>query len=65
MNVDGQEQIYTFTVKAQPVVIASCTTAVDPAAEPFSHEVGHLEYVLAPPREPVAVRRGLPVRGAG
>jgi len=34
-NVDGQESIYTFHVGPEPVVVASCTVAVDPQQEPF------------------------------
>jgi hypothetical protein len=34
-NYDGQEQTYTFHVADPPVVVASCTTFVDPSAEPF------------------------------
>ena len=35
VNVDGQEQIYTFTVKGEAVTVASCTVQVDPNVEPF------------------------------
>lgn len=34
-NVDGQEEIYTFHVAPEPVVVASCTTAIDPQQDPF------------------------------
>ena len=34
-NFDGQEEIYTFNVVPEPVVVASCTTAVDPQQDPF------------------------------
>lgn len=34
-NFDGQEQIYTFHVGPEPVVVASCTVAVNPEQEPF------------------------------
>jgi hypothetical protein len=34
-NFDGQEEIYTFSVAPEPVVVASCTTAIDPQQEPF------------------------------
>ena len=34
-NVDGQEETYTFHVAPEPVVVASCTTAVDPQQDPF------------------------------
>jgi hypothetical protein len=36
VNFDGQEQIYTFSVEGQAITVASCTTSIDPAAEPFS-----------------------------
>lgn len=32
---DGQEVRYTFHVAPAPVTVASCTTAIDPDAEPF------------------------------
>jgi hypothetical protein len=32
---DGQEATYTFHAGTAPVVVASCTTLVDPLAEPF------------------------------
>jgi hypothetical protein len=35
VNFDGQEQVYTFHVEPEPIVIASCTTEVDPSQEPF------------------------------
>ena len=35
VNVDGQEQTYTFHVLPEPVVVASCTTEVDTTQEPF------------------------------
>jgi len=35
VNVDGQEQIYTFTVQGEAVTVASCTVEVDSTAEPF------------------------------
>lgn len=41
-NVDGQEELYTFHVAPEPVVIASCTTLVDHAREPFQTVVGIL-----------------------
>jgi hypothetical protein len=41
-NFDGQEEIYTFHVGAEPIVVASCTTAVDHAQEPFQTVVGVL-----------------------
>ncbi len=34
-NFDGQEEVYTFAVAPEPVVLASCTTAIDPAQDPF------------------------------
>jgi hypothetical protein len=34
-NFDGQEETYTFHVAPEPVVVASCTTLVDPTQEPF------------------------------
>jgi hypothetical protein len=34
-NFDGQEETYTFNVAPQPVIIASCTTAIDPQQDPF------------------------------
>jgi hypothetical protein len=34
-NFDGQEELYTFHVGPAPVRIASCTTLVDHAQEPF------------------------------
>jgi hypothetical protein len=34
-SFDGQEQVYTFHVGAEPVVVASCTVAIDPAQDPF------------------------------
>jgi hypothetical protein len=34
-SFDGQEETYTFHVGAAPVVVASCTVAVDPEREPF------------------------------
>ena len=34
-NFDGQEETYTFNVAPKPVVIASCTTAIDPQQDPF------------------------------
>lgn len=36
VNYDGQEQVYTFSVDGQAVTVASCTIAIDPAAEPFA-----------------------------
>jgi hypothetical protein len=33
---DGQEHIYTFATAGGPVVVASCTTQIDPGQEPFS-----------------------------
>jgi hypothetical protein len=45
VNVDGQEQIFTFSVKEQAIRVASCTTAIDPAAEPFSTV---MEVLFAP-----------------
>jgi hypothetical protein len=41
-NYDGQEQTYTFHVADPPVVVASCTTLVEPAAEPFQTVQGIL-----------------------
>jgi len=32
---DGQERTYTFATPRGPVVVASCTTQIDPAQEPF------------------------------
>ena len=35
-NFDGQEETYTFNVVPEPVVVASCTTAIDrPQQDPF------------------------------
>ncbi|MDP2349762.1 MAG: hypothetical protein Q8M74_01230 [Chloroflexota bacterium] len=34
-NFDGQEYTYTFPTAAGDVVVASCTTQVDPGQEPF------------------------------
>lgn len=34
-NFDGQEETYTFNVAPKPVIIASCTTAIDPQQDPF------------------------------
>jgi hypothetical protein len=34
-NFDGQEETYTFNVAPEPVVVASCTTAIDPQQDPF------------------------------
>ena len=34
-NFDGQEETYTFHVAPEPVVVASCTTAIDPQQDPF------------------------------
>jgi hypothetical protein len=45
VNFDGQEQVYTFSVDGQAVTVASCTTAIDPAAEPFATVQ---EVLLAP-----------------
>jgi hypothetical protein len=42
VNFDGQEQIYTFTVKGQAVEVASCTTLVDQETEPFATVQGIL-----------------------
>ena len=39
---DGQEQVYTFHVEPEPVVVASCTTIVDPSVEPFQTVSGIL-----------------------
>jgi hypothetical protein len=36
VSFDGQEQVYTFNVNGGAVVVASCTTSVDSATEPFS-----------------------------
>lgn len=36
VNFDGQEQVYTFNVGGSAIVVASCTTSVDPTVEPFS-----------------------------
>lgn len=41
-NFDGQESIYTFHLAAEPVVVASCTVAVDPEREPFRSVQGIL-----------------------
>lgn len=41
-NVDGQEEIYTFHVAAEPIVVASCTVLVDHRAEPFQSVQGIL-----------------------
>ena len=30
-NFDGQEETYTFNVAPEPVVVASCTTPIDPS----------------------------------
>jgi hypothetical protein len=42
VNFDGQEQIYTFSAAGQAVEVASCTTQVDQAAEPFATVQGIL-----------------------
>ncbi len=34
-NFDGQEHIFTFPTAAGDVVVASCTTQIDPGQEPF------------------------------
>jgi hypothetical protein len=34
-NFDGQEYIFTFPTPAGDVVVASCTTQIDPGQEPF------------------------------
>ena len=34
-NFDGQEETYTFNVPPEPVVVASCSTAIDPQQDPF------------------------------
>ena len=34
-NYDGQELTYTFPTAAGDVVVASCTTQIDPGQEPF------------------------------
>jgi hypothetical protein len=34
-NFDGQEEILTFHVAPEPVVVASCSVTVDPEQEPF------------------------------
>jgi hypothetical protein len=34
-NFDGQEETYTFNVVPEPVVVASCTVAIDPQQDPF------------------------------
>jgi hypothetical protein len=34
-NFDGQEATYTFNVAPEPVVVASCATAIDPQQDPF------------------------------
>ena len=39
---DGQEQTYTFNVAPAPVVVASCTVAIDPRQEPFQTVQGIL-----------------------
>ena len=41
-NYDGQESIYTFHVATDPVVVASCTIAVDQEREPFRSVQGIL-----------------------
>jgi hypothetical protein len=41
-NFDGQEQVYTFHVAPEAVVVASCTTLVDPTQEPFQTVQGIL-----------------------
>jgi hypothetical protein len=35
-NFDGQEVRYTFPMAAGDVVVASCTTQIDPGQEPFA-----------------------------
>ena len=35
-NIDGQEYTYTFPITAGDVVVASCTTQIDPGQEPFT-----------------------------
>ena len=35
-NFDGQEVTYTFPMAAGDVVVASCTTQIDPGQEPFA-----------------------------
>jgi hypothetical protein len=34
-SFDGQEETYTFNVAPKPVIVASCTTAIDPQQDPF------------------------------
>jgi len=34
-NFDGQEHTYTFPTAAGDIVVASCTTQIDPGQEPF------------------------------
>jgi hypothetical protein len=34
-NFDGQEETYAFNVAPKPVIVASCTTAIDPQQDPF------------------------------
>ena len=41
-NVDGQESIYTFHDDRQPVIVAGCTTEIDPTQEPFQTVQGIL-----------------------
>ncbi len=41
-NFDGQEYIYTFPTAAGDVVVASCTTQIDPGQEPFGSILGAL-----------------------
>lgn len=41
-NFDGQEELFTFHVAPEPVVVASCTTLVDHEQEPFQTVVGIL-----------------------
>ncbi len=41
-NFDGQEHTYTFPTAAGDVVVASCTTQIDPGQEPFESILGAL-----------------------
>jgi hypothetical protein len=41
-NVDGLEYTYTFPAVTGDVVVASCTTQVDPGQEPFESILGAL-----------------------
>jgi hypothetical protein len=41
-NLDGQEEVYTFHVAPEPVVVASCSILVDHQQEPFETVQGIL-----------------------